>query len=97
MGQFDIGIQNRPGYLSLMVVCHCKAVFEREVRDLVRSGALSQPEVARSCGAGTDCGLCRPVLDEIIAEETATCHKGDKPSCERACLPDSLTNAAAAG
>ena len=53
-----------------MVVCHCKAVFEREVRELVRAGAASRPAIARACGAGSDCGGCRPVLDEIIAEET---------------------------
>ena len=68
-----------------MVVCHCKAIFEREVRALVRAGADSRPELARACGAGTDCGGCRPVLDQIIAEESGACGK-DGRRCERTCL-----------
>jgi len=53
-----------------MVVCHCKAVFDREVRDLVRTGATSRRAIARACGAGSDCGGCRPFLDEILQQET---------------------------
>ncbi len=54
-----------------MLVCHCKAVSERQVRRAVRSGARSRAEVASACQAGTDCGGCTPLIDEIIAGEGA--------------------------
>jgi len=72
-----------------MVVCHCKAVFEREVRACVRGGADSRAAIARVCGAGTDCGGCRPVLDQIIAEETS-----DQLGQDCSCFPSSEAHAA---
>jgi bacterioferritin-associated ferredoxin len=49
-----------------MLVCHCKSVSEREVRDAIRAGACTRREIARHCGAGSVCGGCRPVIDELI-------------------------------
>jgi bacterioferritin-associated ferredoxin len=56
-----------------MLVCHCRAVFEREVREAVRAGAVTKTAVARTCGAGSDCGGCERFVDEIIAQETSAC------------------------
>ena len=49
-----------------MLVCHCRRVSEREVEDAIRSGACSLREVGRHCGAGLDCGGCRPLIDELL-------------------------------
>jgi bacterioferritin-associated ferredoxin len=49
-----------------MLVCHCRAVTEREVRSAIRAGACTRREVARQCGAGSICGGCRPVIDELL-------------------------------
>jgi hypothetical protein len=39
--------------------------------------------VTRACGAGSDCGACRPALDEIIAQASshasAAHHEGEAP------------------
>jgi bacterioferritin-associated ferredoxin len=51
-----------------MLVCHCKGVSDRTVRDAVALGATSRRAVARACGAGTVCGGCRPVIEEIVAQ-----------------------------
>lgn len=53
-----------------MLVCHCKGLSDRAVRKAVKSGACSVGEVARACGAGGDCGSCRPVIQEIVDEGT---------------------------
>jgi bacterioferritin-associated ferredoxin len=53
-----------------MVVCLCKNVCERRVRELARAGAKSAGQVGRACGAGTDCGSCLAQIDEICHEET---------------------------
>jgi bacterioferritin-associated ferredoxin len=42
-----------------MIVCVCRGVSEREVREAVRCGARTLADVSRSCdGAGGDCGSC---------------------------------------
>jgi bacterioferritin-associated ferredoxin len=52
-----------------MYVCLCKAVTDRVVRSLIRSGADTRAEIAERCGAGTDCGGCRGQIDEMLEEE----------------------------
>lgn len=54
-----------------MIVCHCKAVTDREVRRAARAGAERHADVVRACGAGSVCGGCRPAIDEILARESA--------------------------
>jgi bacterioferritin-associated ferredoxin len=49
-----------------MLVCHCKGVSERELRCAIQAGAQSRRAVARQCGAGTVCGGCRPLIDELL-------------------------------
>jgi bacterioferritin-associated ferredoxin len=54
-----------------MIVCHCRAVTDRAIRLAVRGGARSRRDVAEACSANLCCGGCAPVIDEIIASETA--------------------------
>ncbi|MDH5307229.1 MAG: (2Fe-2S)-binding protein [Myxococcales bacterium] len=55
-----------------MIVCHCKGISDRTIRDAVRAGARSCGQVARSCDAGRCCGGCAPVIRELIARESET-------------------------
>ena len=52
-----------------MLVCHCRAVSDRTIREAVQSGAGSCEAVADTCGAGTGCGGCRELVSAIVAEE----------------------------
>ncbi|HRW38100.1 MAG: (2Fe-2S)-binding protein [Acidimicrobiales bacterium] len=52
-----------------MVVCHCNAVSDREIRSEILAGALGADEVAVRCGAGGRCGSCRPVVEALLAEQ----------------------------
>ena len=52
-----------------MLVCLCKAVTDRAIRQAVQDGAQSRGAVSRDCGAGNGCGGCTPVIDEILAAE----------------------------
>ncbi|MBM4384433.1 MAG: (2Fe-2S)-binding protein [Deltaproteobacteria bacterium] len=54
-----------------MLVCHCLAIRDREVRSAIAQGAETSSEVARSCGAGNRCGGCVPLIEEMLAEHTA--------------------------
>ena len=56
-----------------MLVCHCRCVFEREVRAAVRGGAQTLEEVSLACGAGAGCGGCQGVIEELIDAERPVC------------------------
>ncbi|HEY7940075.1 MAG TPA: (2Fe-2S)-binding protein [Acidimicrobiales bacterium] len=45
-----------------MLICHCEAVNDRKIREVVARGACDEFEVGLECGAGTRCGGC---LDEV--------------------------------
>jgi len=49
-----------------MLVCHCHAVCDRTIRQCIREGARSADDVGDACGAGTGCGGCRPVIEDIL-------------------------------
>ena len=51
-----------------MIVCVCRVVTDKTVRDAIDDGASSAEEIGRACGAGTDCGNCRCSLGELLAE-----------------------------
>ena len=53
-----------------MLVCHCHALTDRDIRRAVRTtGACSVAEVGDYCGAATGCGGCHEVVAEIVACE----------------------------
>jgi bacterioferritin-associated ferredoxin len=53
-----------------MIVCHCRALSDRKIREVIRRGAHSPREVAIACHAGRTCGGCIPTVRELIASET---------------------------
>ncbi len=54
-----------------MIVCHCKGVSDRTIREVVRNGADSFRQVARQCNAARECGGCRPAVIDVIEDETS--------------------------
>ena len=54
-----------------MIVCVCKGVNEREIRETITSGCATEESIGHLCGAGTDCGSCLETLRELIDERTA--------------------------
>lgn len=56
-----------------MLVCHCKAVCDRTIRQCVRAGNASSVEEVGACtGAGTRCGGCHGTIEDILEEEQLT-------------------------
>jgi bacterioferritin-associated ferredoxin len=51
-----------------MIVCLCKAVRSSTIERLIDEGACSVECIGKACGAGTDCGGCRSVLDDMLDE-----------------------------
>lgn len=52
------------------MVCHCRTVNDQQIRAEIEAGALDADEVADRCGAGSRCGSCVPVVEEILSEVT---------------------------
>lgn len=51
-----------------MIVCHCRAVSDRVLRESIRNGAVDVAGVMADTGAGTCCGGCLVAVEEIVAE-----------------------------
>jgi bacterioferritin-associated ferredoxin len=52
-----------------MLVCHCRGVTDRMIRDAVQAGAETLDAVSAACGAAGGCGGCADlVLDVVCAE-----------------------------
>jgi bacterioferritin-associated ferredoxin len=54
--------------ISPVIVCHCHGVSDRRIRREARRGATCPEELAQRCGAGSDCGGCRPLLEDLLLE-----------------------------
>ena len=53
-----------------MIVCLCNAISEAKIREVIRTGATSVREVQKRCGAGTDCGSCVMVIEQMVHQAT---------------------------
>ena len=51
-----------------MIVCHCEAVTDRDIRRSVAEGACSLRQVTRACGAGRQCGGCLPMVETLLGQ-----------------------------
>lgn len=51
------------------VVCLCKQVTERRIRKEVRNGRRRFISVKQATEAGSGCGLCTPIVEDIIKDE----------------------------
>jgi bacterioferritin-associated ferredoxin len=51
-----------------MWVCHCRAVTDSMVRQVIEAGADNENEIGEECGAGTGCGSCHDELRRLCEE-----------------------------
>lgn len=54
-----------------MIVCSCRGVSCRRIRQEARDGASTAKEVGLRCGAGRVCGACTHQIKSLIHEERA--------------------------
>lgn len=52
-----------------MIVCHCAGVTDASIRQLIRSGAGSVPEIVCRSGAGQHCEPCREEIAALLSEQ----------------------------
>jgi bacterioferritin-associated ferredoxin len=51
-----------------MFVCHCRALTDGEISEVITGGACDLDEVGDRCGAGITCGGCCPLIEELLAQ-----------------------------
>jgi NAD(P)H-nitrite reductase large subunit len=54
---------------ELGVICVCKQVSERRIRKAVRNGRKRFVSVKQATEAGSSCGMCQPIVEDIINDE----------------------------
>ena len=53
----------------MSLVCRCLLVDERTVRRAIRGGARTIEAVGRACEAGTGCGSCQGLIEQMLDAE----------------------------
>ena len=66
---FKLSLESRE---SLMVVCVCNAIREKDLKEAVRGGADTPCSAYARLGRRPKCGQCVPFARTIIAAERAT-------------------------
>lgn len=51
-----------------MFICSCKAVTDRTIAATLAAGAQCPEDVARMCEAGSKCGGCVPVIEQMLRD-----------------------------
>ena len=51
-----------------MIVCLCTGVPDSMVRRMVAGGTETVEALSAACGAGSSCGACYPMLEDLLAE-----------------------------
>ncbi|HET8540613.1 MAG TPA: (2Fe-2S)-binding protein [Anaeromyxobacter sp.] len=51
-----------------MIVCVCRGISDRSVREARARGARTLDAVGTATGAGTDCGCCHDTIARVLAE-----------------------------
>lgn len=65
-----IGIDNHSQVLQiiLMIICICRRINDKGVREAIEAGARSPEAVQAHHGCRFNCGKCRCAMGEVIAE-----------------------------
>ena len=50
-----------------MYVCLCRAVSNTTIEAAIRAGANTVEMVGEQCGAATECGRCRHMIEVMLA------------------------------
>ncbi len=61
-GRMRFGVLN----IILVIVCHCFGVSDRRILAEAGLGAGDSHDIARRCGAGTDCGGCTNRIEDLL-------------------------------
>lgn len=64
--------------MSRRLICLCNLVDEKEILSFLKKGASSTNDIQQLTRAGTSCGRCLPLIDELVAV-----HLQEKPKAQQ--------------
>lgn len=67
--------------MSNRLICICNFVDEKEIKLLLNKGAAGTKEIQHLTRAGTSCGRCLPLIDELVVS-----HKSQEPKAPQSKL-----------
>ncbi len=50
-----------------MIICHCAAISDRDVKAHVARGARTIDELVDDCPVAQNCGSCRPTVEHLLS------------------------------
>jgi bacterioferritin-associated ferredoxin len=53
--------------MSNQLICFCNFVDKKEIKLLLKKGAATTKDIQHLTRAGTSCGRCLPLIDELVA------------------------------
>lgn len=59
-----------------MIICLCKSLNERQLRESIASGASSFDELQMETGVSTCCGTCTEAVHDLLAGQAGTAGQG---------------------
>ena len=59
-----------------MILCLCRGVPENVVCAAIRAGAGTLNDVEAMCGAGSDCGACQTMIEELLIGDERVAREG---------------------
>ena len=60
------------------LVCLCNLIDEKEILSLLKKGADSTKDIQLLTRAGTSCGRCLPIIDDLVKR-----HKKQEPKAQQ--------------
>lgn len=63
------------------LICICNFVDEKEIKSLLNKGSAATKDIQHLTRAGTSCGRCLPLIDELVAS-----YKNQKPKAPQSKL-----------
>lgn len=64
--------------MTAKLVCLCNFVDEKEICSFLKSGVVTTADIQALTGAGTSCGRCLPLIDELVLR-----HAKKKPGAQQ--------------
>jgi DNA-binding FadR family transcriptional regulator/bacterioferritin-associated ferredoxin len=80
-----------------VLVCHCAAVYDDRVREVIDAGASDVAAVASACGAGSFCGGCVPSIAALLSSATGVSAAAFRAQAARPAASPSATAIDAVG
>lgn len=66
INEFIEKANERPFIYNHEELCHCRMVPTETVKNAIKAGCRTQPDVSRATMAGTGCGACRKDIEDAI-------------------------------